>query len=180
MKTFIISTFKLAIAVLIMLGTLVVQANAQEYGVNGLLMGAGSGTPVGQASGRDTEATLIGTAVGGMLGYMIGNEMDKDAYARSYGSAQPVTFFPSLATNKVFPHRYGKICHDFVVFERHQGHFREVVVKTVCRDRHLKSFRDDHRHHFRNDFRHDFRDDRHHFRSDHRKHWKGGNRHHRW
>jgi surface antigen len=39
--------------------------------------GAGAGAIIGQAIGHNTEATLIGAAVGGMLGYIVGNEMDK-------------------------------------------------------------------------------------------------------
>ncbi len=43
----------------------------------GGLGGAGAGALVGQIIGHNTEATLIGAAVGGMLGYIVGNEMDK-------------------------------------------------------------------------------------------------------
>lgn len=39
--------------------------------------GAGVGAIAGQAIGHSTEATLIGAAVGGGVGYLIGNEMDK-------------------------------------------------------------------------------------------------------
>jgi hypothetical protein len=159
-----------------MLGTLAVQAKAQGYGVNGLFMGAGGGALIGQAIGRDTEATLIGTAVGGTLGNMIDNEMDRDANAMNYGLAQPVTVFHPVRY-PVF--RHGKICRDFIVVERRHGYSREVVVKTVCRDRHLNHFRGDYRHHFRDDYRHHFRGDRYHFRDNHRHHWKG-NRHDRW
>ena len=33
----------------------------------------------GQAIGHDSGATLIGAAVGGALGYMVGNKMEKTA-----------------------------------------------------------------------------------------------------
>ncbi len=39
--------------------------------------GAGAGAIIGQAIGHNTEATLIGAVAGGLLGYIIGNEMDK-------------------------------------------------------------------------------------------------------
>lgn len=51
-------------------------ANMNKDQVGGL-GGAGTGAIVGQAIGHNTEATLIGAAVGGMLGYIVGNEMDK-------------------------------------------------------------------------------------------------------
>jgi surface antigen len=39
--------------------------------------GAAAGAIIGQAIGHDTEATLLGAAIGGLLGYIVGNEMDK-------------------------------------------------------------------------------------------------------
>lgn len=49
------------------------QSDAQTGAVLGSLAGAG----IGQIAGRDTESTLIGAAVGGAAGYMLGNEGDK-------------------------------------------------------------------------------------------------------
>jgi surface antigen len=48
-----------------------------KKGQVGGIGGAAAGAIIGQAIGHNTEATLIGTAIGGMLGYIIGNEMDK-------------------------------------------------------------------------------------------------------
>lgn len=49
------------------------ESDAQTGAGVGTLAGAG----VGQLAGGDTESTLIGAAVGGGAGYMIGNEQDK-------------------------------------------------------------------------------------------------------
>jgi len=49
------------------------ESEAQTASAVGALTGAG----IGQMAGRDTESTLIGAAVGGAAGYMIGNEADK-------------------------------------------------------------------------------------------------------
>ncbi len=46
-------------------------------GQQGAGIGGASGALIGQAIGRNTEATLIGAAVGTLLGYIVGNEMDK-------------------------------------------------------------------------------------------------------
>lgn len=46
-------------------------------GQQGAVGGAATGALVGQIIGHNTEATLIGMAVGTMLGYIVGNEMDK-------------------------------------------------------------------------------------------------------
>jgi surface antigen len=53
-------------------------ANSQmNKGQQGALGGAAGGALLGQAIGQNTEATLIGAGVGLMLGYIVGNEMDK-------------------------------------------------------------------------------------------------------
>jgi hypothetical protein len=49
------------------------ESDAQTGAAIGSLAGAG----VGQLAGRSTESTLIGAAVGGGAGYMIGSEQDK-------------------------------------------------------------------------------------------------------
>lgn len=60
------------------------QSRAQTGG----LAGAGIGALAGQAIGRNTKATLIGTAIGAGVGYIIGNEQDKKA-AKEYDLSQP-------------------------------------------------------------------------------------------
>ena len=50
------------------------QSDAQTGTAIGALAGAG----IGQLAGGDTEATLIGAAVGGTAGYFLGNEGDKE------------------------------------------------------------------------------------------------------
>jgi uncharacterized protein YcfJ len=49
------------------------ESEAQTGSAVGALAGAG----IGQLAGGNTESTLIGAAVGGGAGYMIGNEQDK-------------------------------------------------------------------------------------------------------
>jgi len=49
------------------------ESDAQVGSAIGALAGAG----IGQLAGGDTEATLIGAAVGGTAGYMFGNESDR-------------------------------------------------------------------------------------------------------
>ena len=49
------------------------ESDAQTGAAVGSLAGAG----IGQLAGGDTESTLIGAAIGGGAGYMIGSEQDK-------------------------------------------------------------------------------------------------------
>ncbi len=64
--------------VLTMLGVLLGLAiGCETKAQTGALGGAGIGALAGQAIGGDTKATLIGAAVGTGVGYIIGNEADK-------------------------------------------------------------------------------------------------------
>jgi hypothetical protein len=49
------------------------ESDAQYGSAIGALAGAG----IGQLAGGDTESTLVGAAVGGTAGYMMGNESDR-------------------------------------------------------------------------------------------------------
>jgi flagellar basal body-associated protein FliL len=49
----------------------------ESSGQTDALVGTGVGALAGQAIGHSTESTLIGAAVGGGAGYMVGNEQDK-------------------------------------------------------------------------------------------------------
>jgi len=72
--------------------------NSMSTGGKGAIGGAAGGAIIGQAIGRNTEATLIGAAVGTMLGYIVGNEMDKhdkqqlNSAFEQGPSGQPVTW----------------------------------------------------------------------------------------
>lgn len=64
------------IIVAVSLGLLFV-AGCGSGGSTGAGIGALAGAGIGQLAGRSTEATLIGAAIGGGAGYMVGNEADK-------------------------------------------------------------------------------------------------------
>ena len=68
--TTIFAVVVLSIGLLFFVGC---QSDAQFGSAIGALAGAG----IGQLAGGDSEATLIGAAVGGAAGYMFGNESDK-------------------------------------------------------------------------------------------------------
>jgi len=56
---------------------LVFAAGCQSDAQTGAAVGALAGAGIGQIAGRDTGSTLIGAAVGGTAGYMLGNEGDR-------------------------------------------------------------------------------------------------------
>jgi len=138
-------------ALVVVIALMVGEVRAADRGIDGLLLGAGGGALVGQAIGRDKEATLIGTAVGGMLGYVMGNEMDKAGGDGGYVVTQvgfhlppppplpPVVF--SFSHHEGDRHHYrdrrpNRVCWEEKVWveRRHGGHRPEW--RTVCRDRH--------------------------------------------
>jgi uncharacterized protein YcfJ len=56
---------------------LVFASGCESDAQTGAAIGALAGAGIGQLAGGNTGATLIGAAVGGGAGYMIGNEQDK-------------------------------------------------------------------------------------------------------
>lgn len=147
----------MALATLILTGTMAVQSHAQEHGINGLILGAGSGALVGHAIGRDPQATLVGTAVGSMIGYAVGNEIDR-GHGRVYVAPRPVAYGPPPPPPpRYFPHRpyYDarneyrhdfrpeKLCRETIVVRGRYGQYQEVT--TTCKDR----WRDDRYRHWR-------------------------------
>lgn len=66
----------ISIAAILILSLMTACANMNKA-QTGAVGGAAGGALIGQAIGHNTEATLIGAAVGTMLGYIVGNEMDK-------------------------------------------------------------------------------------------------------
>ena len=66
-----------ASVVILLIGLTMASVGCQNSAQTGGLAGAGIGALAGQAIGHNTESTLIGAAVGGGIGYIIGNEKDK-------------------------------------------------------------------------------------------------------
>jgi outer membrane lipoprotein SlyB len=73
----------------------------------GAAVGSLAGAGVGQLAGKDTEATLIGAAVGGGLGYIIGNEADKQKAAQQTtqlaAEMNTVTVFITNSNGSIVP-----------------------------------------------------------------------------
>ena len=128
MKT--LTTLILALA-LVVTSTL---AQARQNGADGFFWGAGSGALIGQAIGRNTEATLIGTAVGGMLGYIVGNERDKNGFESrvTYGTA-PRQYSRTRYVTVVPPQRSQPepICRETEMLAEIDGR-AEKVYGTAC------------------------------------------------
>jgi hypothetical protein len=56
---------------------LIIIAGCQNDAQTGAAVGTAAGAGIGQMAGGDTESTLIGAGVGGVIGYVVGNESDK-------------------------------------------------------------------------------------------------------
>ena len=121
--------------------------NSMSKGGKGAIGGAAGGALIGQAIGRNTEATLIGAAVGTMLGYIVGNEMDKfdkqqlnNAYERG-PSGQPVTWVNPDSGNQyqvvpqaaVTNQSTNQVCREAEITATIDGQ-PQKTVSTACRN----------------------------------------------
>ncbi|MEE4137180.1 MAG: hypothetical protein V2I32_13965, partial [Desulforhopalus sp.] len=59
--------FIFAVAATLLVSANIAIAEAGDRALNGLIIGGGSGALLGQGIGRNTEATIIGATVGGVL-----------------------------------------------------------------------------------------------------------------
>ncbi len=120
--------------------------NNMNKAQTGAVGGAATGALVGQIIGHNTEATLIGMAVGTMLGYIVGNEMDKydrqqlnHVYARGVsgntaawvnpdtGNQYQVTPQPAYTTSSA-----NRICRKAEIMAIIDGK-QEKTLATACR-----------------------------------------------
>ena len=65
---------------------LVIVTGCETGGQTGAAIGSLAGAGIGQLAGGSTEATLIGAAVGGGAGYIVGNESDNPNLSLISGS----------------------------------------------------------------------------------------------
>ncbi len=135
------------VGAMLLLLTSCAEMDSMDKGVKGAIGGAAGGALIGQAIGRNTEATLIGMAVGTMLGYIVGNEMDKSdrqQLNRAYESApsgQPVAWVnPDSGNNyQVTPHpaytnpSTHQVCRKADIYATIDGK-SEKTVSTACRN----------------------------------------------
>lgn len=94
---------------------------AQSNGEAGLVQGAIGGAVVGQIIGRNTRSTLLGSAVGGVLGLMIGNAQDN----------YPPTAVEYRYANERPQYRPAPICRDTEIMAYVNGR-QERVWGQAC------------------------------------------------
>lgn len=108
-------------------------ANTNLQGKKGLIgagAGAGAGAIAGQAIGRNTEATLIGAAVGTMLGYIVGTEFDKyDARMMNQTLEKKPSGEPVSWQNPDSGNRYEMVAQPAVT--KNGTVYRDATIKAV-------------------------------------------------
>ena len=115
-------------------------------GQQGAVGGGAAGALIGQAIGHNTEATLIGAAVGTMLGYIVGNEMDKyDRQELNHVYERGTSNTPTAWTNPDSGNQYqvtpqpayrapsGQPCRKAEIMAVIDGR-QERTYSTACRD----------------------------------------------
>jgi len=112
-------------------------ASGNDRAVKGLILGGGSGALVGQAIGHNTESTIIGATVRGIVGYLIGNQAHP--HNRYYNH---VTTYsdrrhryherPRIIKTKYRDYyHHGKTCRESITVTRKHG-TRNRIVSTEC------------------------------------------------
>ena len=92
-------------------------------------IGTASGALIGQAIGHDTESTLIGMAVGGVAGYIVGSEMDQnDPYVTSR-IVEP--YYPRHRYSYEKRFREREVCREAEIFAMVGGR-PEQVITLAC------------------------------------------------
>ena len=115
--------FILALAAILLVSINLPNAQAGDRALNGLLIGGSGGALLGQGIGRNTESTLIGATVGGVLGMIVGNEFDRTQghYHQPRVSERHVYHHqPRVKERHVYHHQPR-------VEERHVYHYRPRV-----------------------------------------------------
>jgi len=124
----------IAAAILLLSVSLFQSAEANDRGLNGLLIGGGSGAIVGQAIGRNTEATIIGATVGGVLGLLVGSDINRQhVYVNTYQPASRHYQTSDRGRNRSY-NRPQQQCEQIIKIKNGRQYARRVV-KTVCQDR---------------------------------------------
>jgi len=124
-------------------------AEANDKRVGGVILGGGTGAIVGHAIGRNAEATLVGATVGGVVGLIIGSELERHnspvsrhqqvvAHSGRYDSRrysrQPI--FREYQPNRYYHHDPQK-CRKVVTIKKGH-HVTKRVITTVCNNSHGK------------------------------------------
>jgi len=112
----------------------------------GAVGGAAGGALIGQIIGHNTEATLIGMAVGTMLGYIVGNEMDKydreqlnHVYERGVSNSTSAWVNPDngnqyqVTPQPAYSSTGNKVCRKAEIQATIDGK-QETTYATACRD----------------------------------------------
>lgn len=136
----------LAVVVLVATSLLMASCADMNKAQKGAVGGAAGGAIIGQAIGHNTEATLIGAAVGTMLGYIVGNEMDKyDREQLNHVYERGVSGTPSAWVNPDSGNQYrvtpqpaqsgqgNRVCRKAEIQAVIDGK-QETTYSTACRD----------------------------------------------
>jgi uncharacterized protein YcfJ len=139
--------FKLVIT-LFLIVSIANTANANDRGVNGIIIGSGAGAIMGQAVGRNVESTIIGATVGGIIGAVIGAESShryqekiivhkpsRRQHNRHFNHT-PRSYSPRFTHNR--PHSRGHNYHrdTFVIHKQHDGRRKGYYNKSRPQNKH--------------------------------------------
>lgn len=131
---------QMTIAMLALVTVFMSTAQAADKRVSGMIIGGGTGALVGQAIGRNAQATIIGATVGGVTGLLIGNELERQhrpAYYPRHGRVYQENYSYRGYERRHRPvvrdsyRSYRDTCRKVVTVKK--GYHRtKRVVTTIC------------------------------------------------
>ncbi len=145
-----------AIITLITLFAATSQAHSTDRVLAGTLIGAGSGALIGQAIGGDSESTVLGTAIGGVVGFTAGSlhnqHLASSSFYFGFNNSYPERYHrPYKNHGNYYPRHHAPRHHYYYPkvhrYDRH--HYYHPRNRDVVRH----EYRDNHRYN-RNDGRH--------------------------
>lgn len=131
------------ITILALATVMISNAQAGDKRVAGMIIGGGTGAIVGQVVGRNAESTIIGATVGGVAGFLIGNELQQQhrpayhpdhftVYQQKHGYRGDDRRYRPVIGHGYQPYRpYRENCRKIVTIKN--GHHQtKRVVTTIC------------------------------------------------
>lgn len=120
-------------------------AYGEDGGVNGLIIGGGTGALFGQTIGHNAESTIIGATAGGLLGYIIGNEIYSSHTVSHKDYNNSISFSGERNRQRHRPrvikekyrtyHNRGKMCRETITIIKKHGKKKRIVSTECWRER---------------------------------------------
>ncbi len=124
-------TVAMVVAMITLFALSLTNVQAGDKQVGGLILGGGTGAIVGQAIGHNTESTIVGATVGGVVGLLVGTQLERQHGAVPQHSQVIVHTRQGYDNHRYDNHRYDNQRYD----RRYRPVFRDPPRKHYRYDK---------------------------------------------